>query len=581
LVGDTVTFSAIANDPDNDLIASVEFVCGNQSLGTDNTAPYSLDVSTLPVGTYACLATATDEHGAVGVSQLVVITIGNPVPPPNSAPLVVLTSPPDGTNHLVGDTVTFSAIANDPDNDLIASVEFVCGNQSLGTDVTAPYSLDVSTLPVGTYACLATATDEHGAVGVSQLVVITIGNPVPPPNSAPVVVLTAPPDNASYLVGDTVNFSAIAIDPDNDLIASVEFVCGNQSLGTDVTAPYSLNVSTLPVGTYACLATATDEHGAVGVSQLVVITIGNPVPPPGNHDPGAIILSPANGATGVAPTDMWWMAIPYDVDGDTITSMQFLVNGDTVPFWGTVTNPPLGVPVKIPVKFRAAGSYTLLVEVTDIHGAVGYSQIIVVNISQPPAVALKVCYNSLPPNTYGQGASIDPDDASGTGTGWIPYADLPFDADGCMTVAQIDGRIPYFWAGATNGPRSGNQWYGDSLVPSLILTDGATYSPPFGYPSIVFFDQNNGGGPGVGDGWFICLWPDCGLQTGYGHLLIRLFPDADGDGTPNVSDNCQLYANDQVDSNGDGIGDVCEGRDSDNDAYRDSDDKYPTDPAQH
>jgi hypothetical protein len=41
---------------------------------------------------------------------------------------------------------------------------------------------------------------------------------------------------------------------------------------------------------------------------------------------------------------------------------------------------------------------------------------------------------------------------------------------------------------------------------------------------------------------------------------LSISPDADGDGVPNLKDNCPLVANsDQLDANHDGVGDVCSG----------------------
>jgi hypothetical protein len=55
--------------------------------------------------------------------------------------------------------------------------------------------------------------------------------------------------------------------------------------------------------------------------------------------------------------------------------------------------------------------------------------------------------------------------------------------------------------------------------------------------------------------------------------------DADGDGVADQVDNCPDVANDQADSDGDGIGDVCEPPvDSDGDSVPDSEDPFPNDP---
>lgn len=98
-----------------------------------------------------------------------------------------------------------------------------------------------------------------------------------------------------------------------------------------------------------------------------------------------------------------------------------------------------------------------------------------------------------------------------------------------------------------------------------ILIDG-------GDPAATYNDIEDVGNPGF------ALFPAKGTvrndMGAYGGGGIDDF-DWDGDGVPDVLDNCPDYANpDQLDTDGDGLGDYCEG-DDDNDGVSDGQDNCP------
>jgi hypothetical protein len=115
-------------------------------------------------------------------------TPGNPggeirgqVVPPDAAdfdiqaPTVTLTSP-SGT---VSGTVTLAADASDDQG--VVEVRFLVDGTSIGSDTTAPYSIDWDTTTVanGQFTLTAEADDAAGNTGVSANVVVTVQNATP------------------------------------------------------------------------------------------------------------------------------------------------------------------------------------------------------------------------------------------------------------------------------------------------------------------------------------------------------------------------------------------------------------------
>ncbi len=91
---------------------------------------------------------------------------------PNSAPMVVITSPHEGENPSPGD-ITIEVDAEDADGS-ITTVEFYNDTTYLGEDTSEPYSFTWASVPDGCHSITAKAIDDGGAFGIDT-VDLTVG----------------------------------------------------------------------------------------------------------------------------------------------------------------------------------------------------------------------------------------------------------------------------------------------------------------------------------------------------------------------------------------------------------------------
>ncbi|MDA3893037.1 MAG: glycosyl hydrolase [Salinivirgaceae bacterium] len=119
-------------------------------------------ISSLVEGVYRFQLIVTNPDQRTSSDEVLVIVSSTE----NIAPNVSLTSPTDGSTYPEGKEITLSANASDLDG-TIQKVEFYQNDELIGSDDSAPYSLQW-TSSTGEYIITAKATDDGGAVSVSQ-----------------------------------------------------------------------------------------------------------------------------------------------------------------------------------------------------------------------------------------------------------------------------------------------------------------------------------------------------------------------------------------------------------------------------
>jgi hypothetical protein len=135
------------------------------------------------------------------------------------------------------------------------------------------------------------------------------------PTAAPIVAITNPPNNATFIGPTDVQISAQASDSDGS-IARVEFYADGSLIGTCFVPPYSVVWSNVEPADYSreLVAYAVDNAGVGVFSAPVYVTIQPPTPPPNDMFADRITISGTNvtvsgtniGATQEADEPFHW-----------------------------------------------------------------------------------------------------------------------------------------------------------------------------------------------------------------------------------------------------------------------------------
>lgn len=192
-------------------------------------------------------------------------------PTANTPPSINITSPTNGSNFLVGSTVTINANATDSDG-TIDSVQFFVDGSYIGSDLTGPNPYTINwTAVLGPHSLTARAWDNNGASTLSSAININVTS-----NPPPAVAITSPANGALFTAPAVVNISSTATDP-NGTVDSVQFFVNSVYVGSDITPPTPFTFAwTSVIGSASLTARAWDNNGASTLSAPVNITILDP-----------------------------------------------------------------------------------------------------------------------------------------------------------------------------------------------------------------------------------------------------------------------------------------------------------------
>jgi gliding motility-associated-like protein len=366
--GTAISITVNALDSDG-TISKVEFFNGSSKLGEDTTSPYTFTITNAQAGPYSISAWATDNGGASATSQTITFTVSATV---NALPSVAITAPANNASFTAGDAINIIATATDPDGS-ISNVEFFNGSTKLGEDATSPYAFSIVNAQAGVYNITARAIDNLNAIAISQVITFTVSSPSA--NQAPVVSITSPQANSSFVAGTPVTINVSAMDPDGT-VSKIEVHSGSTKLGETTTSPYIVSIGSPSPGAYSITATAYDNQNLSSVSAPVSVRIVAV-----NAPPAIAITSPANNLLIESGKPITIRAEASDPDGHVVSVSFF--NGSTM------IGEDFEAPYEVTISGLQSGDATIIAVATDDSGLTA-SAGINVTVVEPATAAFNI-----------------------------------------------------------------------------------------------------------------------------------------------------------------------------------------------
>ncbi|MBB6612666.1 DUF4082 domain-containing protein [Pontibacter sp. Tf4] len=450
----TIAITANATDTDG-TVQQVEFFNGTKSLGTDTdgTDGWNYSWSNVSAGNYSLTAKATDNAGAITVSEATIVTVKAVCPctvfntgdVPNDSLFtenggiqlgMKFTSAVDG--YVTGvrfykhsqNTGTHTGQLYSSTGALLAGVTFANETATGWQEAafTTPVEVKAGTTYIisyhssnGTYSASNSAfgrtidrnplrvlsSAESGGNGVyavsgvpafptnsykaSNYWVDVVFNTTiaTPANTAPTIAIIAPANNATFTAPASVTIAATAADADGE-VKSVAFYSGENKIGDGVLADGKWAYTWNNVATGTYSLTAKATDNKDAVTTSEVVSIT--VNAPENKLPVVSITAPADGATYTAPATIAITASATDADGE-IDKVEFY-NGTT-----KIGDATLNADKTWSYAWTGvgAGTYSLKAIATDKTGGSTTSALVAVSVSAaPPVNAAPVVSNPIP-----------------------------------------------------------------------------------------------------------------------------------------------------------------------------------------
>jgi len=174
-------------------------------------------------------------------------------------------------------------------------------------------------------------------------------------NGAPIVILTSPVANSSFLSPASIIITANATDADGS-VSLVEFYNGNTKVGSVSVAPYSFTWNSVIAGTYSLTAVVTDNQNVKSTSPAITVSVTDKNSS-SNKPPVVHISNPRKGNSFANASTVTIEATATDPDG-IVSKVEFFSGSQRL---GEITT----APYTYTWKNVTPGSYTITAIATD------------------------------------------------------------------------------------------------------------------------------------------------------------------------------------------------------------------------
>gem|GEM_PF-1943019 len=453
LDGETETFRAVTGDPDDELsdleadwFVDGELVCDDAPIGPEGQTECDITVT----GSSSVIRVeVTDPDGYTDEDVVLVVDPGDGTPA-NTPPTCEITAPSSGSSGDLGAMVELRGVVGDAE-DAPEELTVTWASDSLGilgssiADAEGGVGLDTDALSAGAHILVLSVLDSAGAncvdfVGYEVRSDTETDNP-------PVVVITSPDDGESFKEGETIDFTAVVSDVEDDEDAldivwesSIDGVLSTS--GADEDGAVGFSTDGLTPGEQVITITVTDSDGNTSTDTVVIIITENAGP----TDPDVEII-PDPAYTG---DDLFAVLVSEasDPDGDPI-GYTYSWTVDGVGYTeGSSTTIPSGATVK-------GQNWCVTVVASDGTSSSGSDTDCVVIQNTPPSI---------------ENVEISPDAPSAGDPLSCDYSGF-FDADGDPDSSRYSWTINGVSAG-TGSTLSGGYGVGDLVTCTVTPNDG-------------------------------------------------------------------------------------------------------------